>query len=346
MDLTQAATPGYFATMALEHQVLKRRAERVGPSPADYERNDTLTSLGMGVLSLVAPFVAAEGAGAVRTRQGSVREGAGRHRGRRRPRSRRSPTASPRRTMPTTRALADARHAGAGSVGAPGRCAAVGAPWPSPRVASPSPPAGCRSPMSARSGPGASCAISAPARSPLVGRRPRVGLHLLLEPPVHAREPLHVGDPRRPSLERAVQPLDRVAPAGGRRARHVRRPTGRCASWASDPGSSSGARDQPALPVLDPHGHDPQARTVRDHLQHRVAPPRTPRIEPAIPRSQPRQHPDRVGQAVRHVRARGRHRGLRTHEEHPHLQPRVPSPRTSTPTCCGTSHGRRAGPSA
>jgi len=60
MDLTQAATPGYFATMAVEHQVLKRRAERVGPSAADYERNDTRTSLGMGVLSLVAPFVAAK----------------------------------------------------------------------------------------------------------------------------------------------------------------------------------------------------------------------------------------------------------------------------------------------
>jgi sterol desaturase/sphingolipid hydroxylase (fatty acid hydroxylase superfamily) len=60
MDLTQAATPGYFATMALEHQVLKRRAARVGPSPADYERHDTVASLGMGVLSLVAPFVAAK----------------------------------------------------------------------------------------------------------------------------------------------------------------------------------------------------------------------------------------------------------------------------------------------
>jgi sterol desaturase/sphingolipid hydroxylase (fatty acid hydroxylase superfamily) len=60
MDLTQAATPGYFATMAIEHQVLKHRAARIGPSPADYERNDTRTSLGMGVLSLVAPFVAAK----------------------------------------------------------------------------------------------------------------------------------------------------------------------------------------------------------------------------------------------------------------------------------------------
>jgi sterol desaturase/sphingolipid hydroxylase (fatty acid hydroxylase superfamily) len=60
MDLTQAATPGYFATMALEHQVLKRRAARLGPSPADYERNDTVASLGMGVLSLLAPMVAAK----------------------------------------------------------------------------------------------------------------------------------------------------------------------------------------------------------------------------------------------------------------------------------------------
>ncbi len=52
-------------------------------------------------------------------------------------------------------------------------------------------------------------------------RHRRVGLHLLLEPPVHARGPGHVGDPRGPPLERAVQPVDRAPPAGGRRARGV-----------------------------------------------------------------------------------------------------------------------------
>jgi sterol desaturase/sphingolipid hydroxylase (fatty acid hydroxylase superfamily) len=57
VDLTVAATPGYFATMAAEAAYLRRRAELVGPSPADYERRDTIASLSMGVASLVAPVV-------------------------------------------------------------------------------------------------------------------------------------------------------------------------------------------------------------------------------------------------------------------------------------------------
>lgn len=54
VDLTVSATPGYFATMAIEHQVLKRRAEVAGPSAGDYEPRDTRASLAMGVLSVVA----------------------------------------------------------------------------------------------------------------------------------------------------------------------------------------------------------------------------------------------------------------------------------------------------
>jgi sterol desaturase/sphingolipid hydroxylase (fatty acid hydroxylase superfamily) len=57
MDPTVVAIPGYFATMGAEYVYLKRRAEREGPSPADYERNDTLTSLAMGAGSLLAPLV-------------------------------------------------------------------------------------------------------------------------------------------------------------------------------------------------------------------------------------------------------------------------------------------------
>jgi sterol desaturase/sphingolipid hydroxylase (fatty acid hydroxylase superfamily) len=57
MDLTVAATPGYFATMAVEAAYLRRRAEEQGPSPADYERRDTIASLSMGVASLVVPIV-------------------------------------------------------------------------------------------------------------------------------------------------------------------------------------------------------------------------------------------------------------------------------------------------
>jgi len=57
VDLTVAATPGYFATMGAEHLYLKRRAERIGPSAADYERRDTIASLSMGIGSLLAPIV-------------------------------------------------------------------------------------------------------------------------------------------------------------------------------------------------------------------------------------------------------------------------------------------------
>jgi sterol desaturase/sphingolipid hydroxylase (fatty acid hydroxylase superfamily) len=43
--------------MGAEHLYLKRRAERLGPSAADYERRDTIASLSMGVGSLLAPVV-------------------------------------------------------------------------------------------------------------------------------------------------------------------------------------------------------------------------------------------------------------------------------------------------
>ena len=52
--------------------------------------------------------------------------------------------------------------------------------------------------------------------------RARLGLHLLLEPPPHAREPVHVGDPRRAPFERALQPVHGAPPAGCGGVRHVR----------------------------------------------------------------------------------------------------------------------------
>ena len=57
-DPTVVAVPFYFATMALEHVANRRRATRDGPSAGEYERQDTFASLSMGVISLVAPFVA------------------------------------------------------------------------------------------------------------------------------------------------------------------------------------------------------------------------------------------------------------------------------------------------
>ena len=94
MDPTVVAVPGYFATMGAEAEWLKRRAERDGPSAADYERHDTITSLSMGVASLVAPLVLPKLLGPFTPGKGQVRQGA-RGDGRRRDRRhRRSPTGS------------------------------------------------------------------------------------------------------------------------------------------------------------------------------------------------------------------------------------------------------------
>lgn len=56
MDLSVAVTPLYFASMAAERRQLQRRAIEQGPSSADYDKPDTLASLGMGVLSLTTPI--------------------------------------------------------------------------------------------------------------------------------------------------------------------------------------------------------------------------------------------------------------------------------------------------
>ncbi len=58
MDLTVLAIPGFFGSMAYEAKWLARRAEAEGPSPVDYERNDTIASLTMGTGSLVIPYLA------------------------------------------------------------------------------------------------------------------------------------------------------------------------------------------------------------------------------------------------------------------------------------------------
>ncbi|MEI7887534.1 MAG: sterol desaturase family protein [Actinomycetes bacterium] len=56
MDLTVIAIPGFFASMGYEAWWLERRAQTEGPSPVDYERNDTLASLAMGTGSLFIPL--------------------------------------------------------------------------------------------------------------------------------------------------------------------------------------------------------------------------------------------------------------------------------------------------
>jgi sterol desaturase/sphingolipid hydroxylase (fatty acid hydroxylase superfamily) len=57
LDLTVGAIPAYFGSMRAEYLALRTRAATQGPSPADYERRDTIASLSMGVGSLLAPIV-------------------------------------------------------------------------------------------------------------------------------------------------------------------------------------------------------------------------------------------------------------------------------------------------
>jgi sterol desaturase/sphingolipid hydroxylase (fatty acid hydroxylase superfamily) len=55
-DPTVVAIPFYFGSMEAERRYLQRRAERLGPSAADYTKDDTTASLAMGVASLVVPL--------------------------------------------------------------------------------------------------------------------------------------------------------------------------------------------------------------------------------------------------------------------------------------------------
>jgi sterol desaturase/sphingolipid hydroxylase (fatty acid hydroxylase superfamily) len=57
MDLTRAAIPGFFATMALERRWLEAHPSASGPRGGDYARPDTYTSLAMGVGSVVVPLL-------------------------------------------------------------------------------------------------------------------------------------------------------------------------------------------------------------------------------------------------------------------------------------------------
>ena len=57
-DPTVAAVPVYAATILAERALLRRRTVANGPSPADYETRDMVTSLAMGTASLLVPLVA------------------------------------------------------------------------------------------------------------------------------------------------------------------------------------------------------------------------------------------------------------------------------------------------
>jgi sterol desaturase/sphingolipid hydroxylase (fatty acid hydroxylase superfamily) len=58
LDLTVVAVPGYVAAMAVEYWLQRKRLSTSGTLTAgDYAEKDTLASLAMGSLSLLAPFV-------------------------------------------------------------------------------------------------------------------------------------------------------------------------------------------------------------------------------------------------------------------------------------------------
>ena len=224
--------------MGLEHRALRRRAEQDGPRAGDYERRDTLASLSMGVGSLVLPpliaralqpvtpgrgrygraLVATAVAAAAVTTAADVVDPP--------PRADRRPASTRgRRDGDGTRARRRSR-----ATSLPGRppCVrwrAISASSSVVAVAA-GVVAGTTDVGLAHRGP----AALGPLRSPPRPRRRRaghargdlrVGRHLLLEPPPPAREPLAVGDPRRAPLERALQPLDRPAPARRRGLRGV-----------------------------------------------------------------------------------------------------------------------------
>ena len=239
--------------MAAEYAWQRRHPVPAGTRAGDYQTADTLASLSMGLGSLVAPYVAkrvldpvtrASGASprcssasapppawprrsatsfATRTPRG--RAAGGRHRARRR--CARCRTSSPssgsrrplhRRTDPgrarTDASLGYARSHGALAVSAVASTAlTVATTWAAQT-------SGKRLFARSRLDLGTE-------QGRRGGRDPGLGLHLLLEPPAQPREPLAVGGPRGPPLQRALQPLDRAAAAGrrgGHAGRAVRRP--------------------------------------------------------------------------------------------------------------------------
>ncbi|MEI2697518.1 MAG: hypothetical protein V9E94_03945 [Microthrixaceae bacterium] len=226
MDLTILAIPGFFGSMAYEARWLRRRAEREGPSPVDYERSDTIASLVMGTGSLVIPPLAGKLArefewGRGRWARPLLAFGVG-----------------AAAATAVADAIARSNEREAGSVEAT-PVEPVGPVETAPVETAPVEPStrsGGQADRRARigrfakraAGSSAVAAIAATgldaastwtARTaakrlferrvlPGLGRRPdrsrhrsdRLGLHLLLEPPAPAREPSDVGDPRRAPL--------------------------------------------------------------------------------------------------------------------------------------------------
>ncbi len=286
-----------------------------GPSPVDYERNDTLASLTMGTGSLGSSR-SSPGAGQdVRARAGTVAtpllsiglaaaaatavatRSLGPPSANRPGRSSRSharaptvpPTPSGQRGWASAAPERDTQH---GVPGGPSnqrqhgrrrgrgdgadRCVDLGRAHVGPAAL----PAPDPADLGKRTGP----------RSP---SRSRGGLHLLLEPPhPHERRFLWAIHVVHHSSERynLSTALRHRGPSHS-----AVRPYGLCPCSGCAPNMIETAARSTDLPVLDPHRRHPVPRPARGGPEHAVAPPAPPRQQPPVPRPQTRLDPDHLG---------------------------------------------------
>ena len=145
-----------------------------------------------------------------------------------------------------------------------------------------------------------------------------VGLPLLLGAPLDARGAAVLGAPRHATTRASATTCRRRCASRGRRSWW---------SWVFAPMPLLGYPRPPLAKAgqlnllyqywIHTEAIDRLHPLAREGAQHAVAPPRPPRRQPAVPRQELRRDPDRVGQAVRHVRARGAADQVRPHQEHP-----------------------------
>jgi hypothetical protein len=323
-DPTIAAVPGYAATIAAERWWLGRRRRRgpgprgwpAGRPPVGYEERDTLTSLAMGGLSLLAPLVAprllrpltpgvgragralvgaAAGLAAVTTVADVV--------ARRAERRCQASVDDHREAAVAERARRVASVGGVGAVATGG--VALAAWWA--HATEP------RRLWDRRLVPDL-------GSGPLGWAVAMVGWDLIyywnhrLMHEVRALWAIHVvhHSSQRYNLSTALrQP---VADALG-----VFVPYGALCLVGVRPEVVAGARAWNLLYQYWIH-----TEVVGDLGQHAVAAPGAPRSQPPLPRPQPRRHPHRLGSPVRHPRARGPRRagGVRPDHQRGHPQPR------------------------
>ena len=135
-------------------------------------------------------------------------------------------------------------------------------------------------------------------------------LRLLLVPPPEPRGALLVGGACEPPFVAGVQLVHGAPPAVDRGAgRHLGAVVRACTHRLPAAHDFPAERVQSALPRLATHAsHPPHAGLVRVLVQHPLAPPRAPRLEPALCGPQLRRRLHGVGPYVRYLRGGTRRR--------------------------------------